>query len=353
MIPPAIPGRVVRFASHDVRGVPVEQTGLLHLPATPPPPGGWPYVVYGHMTTGGGDRSAPSACTPDHPERRRMTQGDEVCRGLLAHGIAVLRPDYEGIGSPGPHPYLVGASLARSVLDMAAARRTLDPRIGDDWVAVGHSEGAVAVLHAAARSRQDHRAGPDLRGVAALTPVTRMDRTIGLASRVRVRAPGTGVVTALTGLMLRGATTVDPALEDLLLGDGLSPAARGRWAHLDERCLVELADATSWGGLAPAALWGPRGAAARAALLAHLRAEDVLHVALPRIPVRVDLGLLDEVAPAPLTAALVWRWREDGVPVTARAWPTHHSGVLRRRHAPSAVVAWVCRVLDLGPAGPG
>ncbi|GAB3069796.1 lipase family protein [Nocardioides zeae] len=348
-----IPGRVVRFASHDVRGAAVEQTGLLHLPATPPPPGGWPYAVYGHMTTGGGDRSAPSACTPEHPERRRMTQGDEVCRGLLAHGVAVLRPDYEGIGSPGPHPYLIGASLARSVLDMAAARRALDPRIGDAWVAVGHSEGAVAVLHAAARARLDHRSGHDLRGVAALTPVTRMDRTIGLASRVRVRAPGTGVVTALTGLMLRGATTVDPALEDLLLDGGLSPSARARWHHLDERCLVELAEGTSWGGLAPAAVWGPRGATARAALLARLRAEDVRHLVLPRVPVRIDLGLLDEVAPAPLTAALVRRWRADGVPVTARAWPTHHSGVLAPRHAPAAVVAWVRRVLDSAPAGRG
>nr|WP_241728727.1 lipase family protein [Nocardioides zeae] len=282
-----------------------------------------------------------------------MTQGDEVCRGLLAHGVAVLRPDYEGIGSPGPHPYLIGASLARSVLDMAAARRALDPRIGDAWVAVGHSEGAVAVLHAAARARLDHRSGHDLRGVAALTPVTRMDRTIGLASRVRVRAPGTGVVTALTGLMLRGATTVDPALEDLLLDGGLSPSARARWHHLDERCLVELAEGTSWGGLAPAAVWGPRGATARAALLARLRAEDVRHLVLPRVPVRIDLGLLDEVAPAPLTAALVRRWRADGVPVTARAWPTHHSGVLAPRHAPAAVVAWVRRVLDSAPAGRG
>src|SRR5690606_31093826 len=112
------PGRVVSFPARGVDGAMQEQTGILHLPEAPPPAGGYPVVVYGHMTTGGGPRSAPSGGGSDHPEQRRMSQGDALCADLVARGLAVLRPDYEGIGSPGVHPYLIGSSLAESMLAM-------------------------------------------------------------------------------------------------------------------------------------------------------------------------------------------------------------------------------------------
>ena len=51
----------------------------------------------------------------------------------------MVRPDYEGIGSAGPHPYLIGRSLATSVIDAATAARAIDPRIGQDVVVARHS----------------------------------------------------------------------------------------------------------------------------------------------------------------------------------------------------------------------
>jgi acetyl esterase/lipase len=45
----------------------------------------------------------------------------------LARGYAVVRTAYEGLGTPGVHPHLVGTSEGRSVLDMVrAARRLVD-----------------------------------------------------------------------------------------------------------------------------------------------------------------------------------------------------------------------------------
>lgn len=347
MIPARLTRRVA-FASRSVTGAAVEQTGLLHVPDGSPPPGGWPVVTYGHMTTGGGDRSAPSTAGPDHPEWRRMSQGDALCRRLLDGGAAVLRPDYEGIGSPGPHPYLVGSSLARSVLDMLAARRELDPRLGDDWVSAGHSEGAVAALHAAVGRPPP---GVRLRGVAAFAPVTRMDLTIGITRRLRARLPGFGVLPALTGLMLSGAATTDPGLADVLADGGLSPAALALWPHLEERCLTEAARADSWGGLSPAAVWGPRGDEAFALLARSFRASEVAALELPGVPVRVDAALLDEVAPAWLTRALVRGWRACGTDVRARWWRSHHSGCMREPYAPSEAAGWI---LDrLAAARPG
>jgi diguanylate cyclase (GGDEF)-like protein len=47
---------------------------------------------------------------------------------LLKAGYAVVNTDYEGLGTPGIHPYLVGVSAGRSVLDIVrAVNKTRDP----------------------------------------------------------------------------------------------------------------------------------------------------------------------------------------------------------------------------------
>lgn len=311
----------------------VRLTGLLHLPHNAPPPGGWPFVTYGHMTTGAGDRSAPSIGTPEHPEWRRMSQGDELCDALLARGIVVLRPDYPGLGSAGVHPYLIGEPLARSIVDMAAARSTLDGRIGDRWVAAGHSEGALATLFTAVR---DDWPTP-LLAAAVFAPVTRMDLTIGLSSRLRRVPPGSGVVSAMIGLMLLGAGSDDASVARLLETDALGPRAQELWGELATESLTELARPDSWGAVPPAAI------ASRElyrALFAVMRENEVADL-VPKVPVRIDSALLDEVAPAFLTTRLVRRYRGAGVDVTHRRWRTHHSGVMRARYAPSEAADWI------------
>ena len=82
-------------------------------------------------------------CVASIGELRRMTQGDTFVSHLLRAGVAVLRPDYPGLGSPGPHPYLIGPALAASVLDLLVAACSAFP-LADRWVSAGHSEGAVA-----------------------------------------------------------------------------------------------------------------------------------------------------------------------------------------------------------------
>jgi hypothetical protein len=325
---------IVRFPGEDG-----PETGILHLPLAEAPLGGHPIVVLGHMTTGGSRRSAPSLGHPGHPEWRRMSQGDALCDLLLQRGIAVMRPDYPGIGSGGVHPYLLGAPLAGSLRAMMRARRTLDDRLGDDWVAAGHSEGAVAALFAGTSAEPDERSR--LRGVAAVTPVTRMDLSIRTSLALPGAAPGSGVVSALIGLMLRGAATADPILKALIDGDGLDPAARERWDDLDRLCLSELAAAGSWGGIAPGRIGGPEGRALFARLYASFRENDVAALTGFRVPVRIDAGWFDEVAPAPLTARLLRAYRQAGVDLTARWWPSHHSGTMRARRAPRHTAAWI------------
>lgn len=331
--------RRVSFPAVGIDGHAQEQTGLVHVPRGPAPASGFPVVAYGHMTTGGGPRSAPSTADAAHPEWRRMSQGDALCDALLARGIAVLRPDYEGIGGPGIHPYLIGRSLAESTVAMVRSRASFGEALGDAWLAAGHSEGAVGALWASTGSEPDERSR--LVGTAAFAPVTRMDLSIRWALRMPLAVPGTGVVSALIGLMLRGAATVDDRLAELVAGPGLGARARALWPELGERCLTELAARSSWGGLAPGALLGGAGREVRERLFASFRENEVAALRGFRAPVRIDAAAFDEVAPAALTRALLRGYAGEGVALTARWWPTHHSGTMHARFAPSEAAAWI------------
>lgn len=329
----------VRYRSTAARDGPVTLTGLVHLPAGRPPGDGWPVTTYGHMTTGGSDAAAPSLAAHDNPERRRLTQGDDFVRRVVRAGVAVLRPDYEGLGSPGPHPYLLGAPLGASVVDLLAAAWESPLPLARRWVSAGHSEGAVAAAFAAAAAP-----GPgDLRGVALFAPVTGVETTIGAALRVPVAVPGTGVVPPLTALMISGAALADDRVAELVATDGLSPRARGRWPQLEELTLTELAARDSWGGIAPARILGPRGPELRERLLRILRDNDIARLAWPEhVPIRIDAAAFDEVAPWWLTVRLARSLRARGGDVQLSWWRCGHSPVLAPHRAPGPAAAWVC-----------
>ena len=61
----------------------------------------------------------------------------------------MVSTDYEGLGTPGVHPYLIGKSEGRSTLDIIRAARQLDSRIGTRIAITGHSQGGHAALWAA------------------------------------------------------------------------------------------------------------------------------------------------------------------------------------------------------------
>ena len=365
-----LPGRAILFDAKSLDGEIREQSGLLHLPDMAPPRGGYPVVVFGHMTTGASAAAAPSLAAPGHPEWRRISQGDALCVRLLKLGIAVLRPDYEGIGpapisaSPmggasnlepversearHPHPYLIAPSLAESMLAIMRARRSIDERLGNGWVAAGHSEGAFAALHASVLAEPDEDA--TLLGTAAFAPPTRMDLSIGLARHMPGWVPGAGVVSALIGLMLSGAATEDERIKKLVTTGGLSLEARNVWADIDTRPLTELAAKGSWGDVAPSKIASKHQRELWQLLFESFKKNEIANLApstdpaqnrIKQPPVRIDAARFDEVAPAPLAAAMMRRYRKQGFDLTTKWWPTHHSGVMHDKHAPSQAANWI------------
>ena len=91
---------------------------------------------------------------------------------MLANGYIVTATDYPGLGTPGPHPYLVGDSEGHAVLDsVRAAREVPEAQANDHFALWGHSQGGQAVLYAA-KLAASYASELRLAGVAAAAPAT-------------------------------------------------------------------------------------------------------------------------------------------------------------------------------------
>jgi len=162
----------VLYRSETIHGDPIGVSGLIVTPDEPPPPGGWPVIGYGHGTTGLADRCAPSKAA------NRLADGDATgdlpLPPLWERGFVVAATDYEGLGTPGRHPYLVGGSEGRSVLDaVRAGQRLPDAAAGEDVIILGVSQGGHAALFAGELAA-GYAPDIDLRGVVALAPAAEL-----------------------------------------------------------------------------------------------------------------------------------------------------------------------------------
>jgi alpha-beta hydrolase superfamily lysophospholipase len=149
-------------------GQEVQATSLVFTPNTPPPAGGWPIVVWAHGTTGVADACAPSKAALTDSTKDLISK-------LLAAGYVVVAPDYEGLGTPGIHPFLNVKSEAFSITDaVVAARNYLTQRnllTSKKWMTVGHSQGGNAALGAA---QYASRAQLDYKGTVAVAPASNL-----------------------------------------------------------------------------------------------------------------------------------------------------------------------------------
>ena len=171
------------------------------LPRGKPPKGGWPVVSWAHGTSGIADSCAPSR----DPKGPYTFYAATQFSAWLKAGYAIANTDYEGLGTPGVHPYLVGRSEGRGVVDIVRASRQLDGRLARRYVIAGHSQGGHAALFAAGLGP---KWAPELRlrGVAAYAPASHL----GLLSRA---LPGFTTPSGLSGLaamVLRGVSSVYP-----------------------------------------------------------------------------------------------------------------------------------------------
>lgn len=131
----------LRIRYHSTSGIDESRTvvsGVVFVPRGQPPPGGWPIASIGHPTTGLNSDCGPSM----YPG---LMGGTATAIPFLANGFAVVMSDYQGLGTPGVHPYLEPRTAAYNIIDAVRAARYAVDHVSDTWVGYGVSQGGQAV----------------------------------------------------------------------------------------------------------------------------------------------------------------------------------------------------------------
>ncbi|MDF2733321.1 MAG: secretory lipase [Desertimonas sp.] len=139
----------IMYLSQNVAGAPIVVTGLVSVPDDIAPFGGFPVLLYGHGTTGMADTCAPSVAI-DNDNAFGDYDGEFNGVAGTANAWVTVATDYEGLGGPGPHPFIVGVSEGRGMLDAGrAAGQIPGVYLSDTTAITGFSQGGHAALWAA------------------------------------------------------------------------------------------------------------------------------------------------------------------------------------------------------------
>lgn len=214
--PPSVPGALLRQEAFG-RGVPPEAQAWRILYGTTRPEGTpavasaivmvsrrvdggpRPVIAWTHGTTGVVPGCAPSLLDDAFANVPAL-------QPLLDKGWVYVATDYVGLGTSGPHPYLIGEGEARSALDSIRALRQMEAlRVGDDAVVWGHSQGGHAALWtgivAPAYAPDVH-----IMGVAAVAPASDLRPLIAAVQ-------GTPVGAIMSSFILRSYSEIYPDVE--------------------------------------------------------------------------------------------------------------------------------------------
>jgi Secretory lipase len=206
---------------------PTEETGAVFLPSGTPPPGGWKVVSWEHGTSGVASGCAPTLIGRQQKEISYLS-------GWLAAGYAVVATDYEGLGTPGIHPYLDGRSLAYGSIDIVRAAHKVDSAISGSWLAVGYSEGGLGDLWTGSLATR-YAPELDFRGAVTNAPASQAHMTLNV-----IPITPTAVMNAYWFYFMAGFQVAAPGFD---AADYLTPEGLQLYAQVltsDSTCLPDL-----------------------------------------------------------------------------------------------------------------
>jgi len=294
----------------DRLGQPIGVSGMIAFPTTPPIGDGWPVISWAHGTVGSADKCAPSMDSDDLGEPGDSGLGllrminkapHKLLNAFLRAGWAVAMTDYEGLGTYGNHPYLLGESEGRGIVDIVPAVRQLagnDRPISDQYGIVGHSQGGQAALFGAYLAGTDYARSGTLIGVTALAPASNLKA--GLLYVYEQPAPF-GDLGAFYPLFSNGVFGGDPGIDKA--GIFQDWALQKYLADHDTKARVELSLDPEWMNTAPTSIFQPQGGDAWTRYWAQV---DAFNPAKKiTVPIRVSQALGDKrVNPANTTLLL-------------------------------------------------
>lgn len=161
----------ILYLSRSHTGRPAALSALLFVATRPAPPDGRNVVALAHGTVGVARPCAVSS------GRAFFAHVDGLAR-FLRTGYAVVVPDYEGLGTRGPHPYLVGEATAHVTLDAVRATRRFGPAAASErFIVWGVGQGGQAALFTG-QEADAYAPELELAGVAAGAPATDLQRLL-------------------------------------------------------------------------------------------------------------------------------------------------------------------------------
>lgn len=280
--------------------------------------------------------------------------------------------DYEGLGTYGVHPYLLGESEGRGILDVVPAVRELaaaddvnGPGIAREYVIVGHSQGGQAALFGAHLAQRDSAVYADrgtLLGVAALAPASNLkgtalpikeeDRGLLVAYQLGQPIPDlAGFIALFTNGVCGGKPDID--LDQIFQEQGKT---RYDEDH-DALARVQLSESPFWSGTAPFVRQDPPAGIFRAqgspAWTDYWTQVDAFNPDKDiAVPIRISQADGDARVQAPKTRKLIrqLRARLGQEAVTDKIYPTvdppdpdglgEHFGLLLDNAEIERLVAW-------------
>ncbi|MBK8011417.1 MAG: alpha/beta fold hydrolase [Deltaproteobacteria bacterium] len=225
-------------------------TARLLVPTTPADLGTpLPIVVINHGTVGLADGCAPSLRDP-HLEAD-LNSATLLALSLAAQGLAVIAPDYAGMGNEGVQGYGDGIDTAFSVLDAARALTLAfdTAEISNRVLMTGHSQGGGATFEAVALAATY---APEFEVVAAGIFSGRYRSGDSSAARINPARPlGSGGFATVLSSYAKAANTVQES-EALAIFAASHRAALS--TLITRRCVSQLNDwleprALTFGGL--------------------------------------------------------------------------------------------------------
>ncbi len=319
---PGVRATHVVYRSTNVRGDPNVVSGTILVPTTPYL-GKRPIVGYAVGTHGLGDGCAPSRQMADGVE----TETAQVMLAI-AKGWAVALTDYEGLGTPGQHTYVVGPSLGHAVLDaIRAASRVPGLGLAADAPTLiwGYSEGGAAATWAA---QLQPTYAPELRLLGTAAGGVPAD----VAAVARHLDGG-----AFFGFGVSALLGLDAAFPQLDLEQYLNAAGRDLFTTHADDCLVSL--------LLPPFTLNRYASITTQDVLARSDVQSAFAVSklgatAPRAPILLYHGLLDEVIPYDVGKRLRDRYCALGAKVEWQTYAIAEHVVGSVVTAPSAL-AWL------------
>jgi hypothetical protein len=307
-LPAVVQAWRVLYLSTSATGQRIAVSGAVIVPVLPYL-GRRPIIGYAPGSHGLGDQCAPS---------REIDAGTDteanLVSELLTRGWAVAVTDYEGLGTPGDHRYMVGPSAGHAVLDVmrAATRLSVAGLSAAAPMAVdGYSQGGGAAGWAA-QIRGTYAPELPIKGVAAGgTPAD-----LNVVAKHLDGGPEFGYV-AMAGIGF------DAAYPELAFQEILNAEGRAKFADIRDDCLSDIQaklanrrmnEFTTVPDVLQMPAWQAR------------LAQSKLGGTTPSLPILMYHGLLDVTIPISQADTLRHTYCTGGAKVEWNTYPADHVG---------------------------